>query len=205
MTSTIDDVDGLRGLYGAPSDRAIKKELTALDVHCEHFIRRSPFLIVASVGQNGNLDCSPRGDAPGFVQVLDSKTVLIPDRRGNNRVDTLSNVVEHPKVGLLFMIPGVNETLRLNGRATIETNPDLLEASAVNGKVPRTGLRIEVEEVFLQCAKALVRSKLWAEESKIERKSFPSLGEILSDQIAGSEQPEVIDSALEKNTREALY
>ncbi|MEM7253159.1 MAG: pyridoxamine 5'-phosphate oxidase family protein [Pseudomonadota bacterium] len=205
MADTVESLERLRMLYGQPSERARLKELKTLDKHCRHFISLSPFVVVASAGANGRLDCSPRGDAPGFVRVLDNHTVLLPDRRGNNRVDTLSNIVEHPQVGLLFFIPGVEETLRLNGRAEVVLDDDLLAPSTVNDRAPRSGLKIAIEEVFLQCSKALVRSRLWDAEAQIERRSFPSLGQILADQIANTEDPEEIDRQLEVNKKESLY
>lgn len=182
---TIESKSELRTRYGAPSERAVKKEMTHLDVHCRNFIAISPFLTLATAGADGRLDCSPRGDAPGFVQVLDEKTLLIPDRKGNNRVDSLGNVAEHGQVGILFMVPGVNETLRVNGRARIVDDPELLDPLTVQGRAPRSGLLVEVEEAYLQCAKALARSKLWSPEAQIERKSFPSMGQMLADQIDG--------------------
>ena len=144
----IETVEELRSSYGEPSERAVKKSLDRLDRHCRRFIELSPFVVIASSGADGRADCSPRGDAAGFVAVLDDRTVLLPDRRGNNRADSLSNVVENPYVGLLFMIPGADETLRLNGRAALTTDPILLDPLAVNGRAPRSGLVVEVEEVL---------------------------------------------------------
>ena len=154
---------------------------------------------------DGRADCSPRGDAAGFVAVLDDRTVLLPDRRGNNRADSLSNVLENPYVGLLFLIPGVDETLRLNGRAALTTDPALLDPLAVNGRAPRSGLVVEVEEVFLQCTKALVRARLWADESRVDRKAaLPSFGQMLADHI-GLPDGEAIDRELRAKIRETLY
>ena len=150
----IETVEALRQSYGEPSERAVKKSLDRLDRHCRRFIELSPFLILASAGADGRVDCSPRGDPAGFVAVLDERTVLLPDRLGNNRTDSLRNVLENPHVGMLFMIPGVDETLRLNGRAVLTTDPALLEPLSVRDRAPRSGLVVEVEEVFLQCTKA---------------------------------------------------
>lgn len=202
----IDSPEALRALYGEPSERALRKELRFLDRHCQSFIALSPFVVLATVGGDGRLDCSPRGDGPGFVQVLDERTLLIPDRRGNNRVDSLSNIVEHPRIGLLFMVPGMNETLRVNGRATITRSRRRLEPLAVNGRVPRAGVLVEVEEAFLQCAKALVRSRLWEPESRIDRRRFPSMGRMLSDQIEGLDA-EAFDEEARRlaGTGEGLY
>ena len=201
----IDSAEDLRSLYGEPSELALRKSLDRLDGHCRRFIALSPFVVLASAGADGRVDCSPRGDPPGFVAVLDDRTVLLPDRRGNNRTDSLTNVIENPRVGMLFLIPGVNETLRLNGRATLTTDPALLEPLTVKGRVPRSGLLVEVEEVFLQCTKALVRSRLWAEESRVDRGSaLPSFGQMIADH-AGLADGEAIDRRLREKAGETLY
>ena len=176
----------LRERYDPPSDRAVRKQLAALDGHCRTFIAKSPFLVMGTAGGDGSLDVSPKGDAPGFVAVLDDRTLLIPDRPGNNRLDGFSNLVGNPHVGLLFLIPGVNETLRINGRARLTTDRALLEPLAVQGKVPVAGLRVEVQEAYLHCAKALIRSKLWNPASQVERSRLPTLGQMLADQIGGN-------------------
>ena len=201
----IETVEELRSSYGEPSERAVKKSLDHLDRHCRRFIELSPFVVLASAGADGRVDCSPRGDPAGFVAVLDDRTILLPDRRGNNRADSLTNVLENPKVGMLFLIPGVDETLRLNGRATLTTDPTLLEPLAVNGRVPRSGLVVEVEEVFLQCTKALVRSRLWADETRVDRKAaLPSFGRMLADHI-GESDGEKVDREIRARVRETLY
>ena len=201
----IDTVEELRSRYGEPSELAIKKSLDHLDRHCRRFIELSPFVVLASAGADGRMDCSPRGDPAGFVAVLDDRTILLPDRRGNNRTDSLTNVLENPHVGMLFLIPGANETLRLNGRATLTTDPIRLEPLAVKGRVPRSGLLIEVEEVFLQCTKALVRSRLWAEESRVDRKTaLPTFGKMIADH-AGLADGEAIDRRLRDKLGETLY
>ena len=201
----IDSAEDLRSLYGEPSELAVKKSLDRLDRHCRRFIELSPFVVLASAGADGRVDCSPRGDPAGFVAILDDRTILLPDRRGNNRADSLTNVLENPNVGMLFLIPGVNETLRLNGRSTLTTDPALLEPLAVKGRVPRSGLLVEVEEVFLQCTKALVRSRLWAEESRVDRKTaLPTFGRMIADH-AGLADGEAIDRRLRDKTQETLY
>ena len=201
----IESAEDLRSLYGEPSELAVKKSLDRLDRHCRRFIELSPFVVLASAGADGRVDCSPRGDPAGFVAVLDDRTILLPDRRGNNRTDSLTNVLENPHVGMLFLIPGVNETLRLNGRATLTTDPAHLEPLAVKGRIPRSGLLVEVEEVFLQCTKALVRSRLWAEESRVDRKTaLPSFGTMLADHV-GLADGEAIDRKLRQKLRETLY
>ena len=201
----IETVEELRSSYGAPSERAVRKALDRLDRHCRRFIELSPFVVLASAGADGRVDCSPRGDPAGFVAVLDDRTILLPDRRGNNRADSLTNVLENPHVGMLFMIPGVDETLRLNGRASLTTDPARLEPLAVNGRVPRSGLVVEVEEVFLQCTKALVRSRLWADETRVDRKAaLPSFGQMLADHI-GESDGEKVDREIRARLPETLY
>jgi PPOX class probable FMN-dependent enzyme len=179
---TIEDPRQLREIYGAPSERSLKKQLSRLDKHCRAFIARSPFLVMATADEAGHCDASPKGDAPGFVQVLDDETLLIPDRLGNNRADTIGNLLTRSGVGLIFFVPGLDETLRVNGRARITTDPTLL---AVNRKVPRSGILVTAEEVYFHCGKALIRSDLWNPEKQLRRSDFPSLGKILADQIGG--------------------
>lgn len=201
----IGTVEELRSRYGEPSELAAKKSIDRLDRHCRRFIALSPFVVLASAGADGRVDCSPRGDPPGFVAVLDDRTVLLPDRRGNNRADSLTNVLENPYVGMLFMIPGVDETLRINGRARLTADPARLEPLAVNGRTPRSALVVEVEEVFLQCTKALVRSRLWADESRVDRRSaLPSFGRMIADH-AGLPDGEAIDRRLRAKVRRTLY
>jgi uncharacterized protein len=185
IVDIIEDPQQLRDLYGSPSERPLKKQLNRLDRHCRAFIARSPFLVIASADASGRCDASPKGDAPGFVKVLDDETLLIPDRLGNNRVDTIGNLLARPGVGLIFFVPGLSETLRVNGRARVTAEPALLEPLAVNGKVPRSGILVSAEEVYFHCGKALIRSDLWNPEKQLQRSEFPSLGRILADQIGG--------------------
>jgi PPOX class probable FMN-dependent enzyme len=182
---TIENPEQLRELYGMPSERAVKKQLDRLDPHCRAFIARSPFLVIASSDPAGRCDASPKGDAPGFVAVIDEHRLLIPDRLGNNRTDTLGNLLARPGVGLIFFVPGINETLRVNGRASLATDPALLTPLAVNGKMPRSGILVAVEEVYFHCGKALIRSDLWNPDRHVRRGDFPSMGRILADQIEG--------------------
>jgi PPOX class probable FMN-dependent enzyme len=200
----VEDLEELRELYGPPGERSVKKQLTRLDKHCRAFIARSPFLVMASSDPSGRCDASPKGDAPGFVQVLDDQTLLIPDRLGNNRVDTIGNLLERPGVGLIFFVPGLNETLRVNGRARITTDPALLEPLAVNGKVPRSGILVAAEEVYFHCGKALIRSDMWNPEKQLSRSEFPSLGRILADQIGGMSVEEA-ERATAESYRTRLY
>ncbi len=188
----------LRAHFGKLSPLAEKKVLTRLDKFCRDFIALSPFLVLASSDGKGNADASPRGDAPGFVAVLDDTTLLIPDRRGNNRVDTFGNILDAPGVGLIFFVPGIDETLRINGRAEITQDPRLLTPLAARSVVPTIGLKVRVEEAYFHCGKALMRAKLWNPEAQVKRFSFPSLGRIIAEQTAaiGVEEAEkVMDEA----------
>jgi PPOX class probable FMN-dependent enzyme len=179
---TVDDAEQLRSLVGEVHPLAERKVLDRLDRYCRDFIALSPFLVLATADAEGRADASPRGDGPGFVQVLDEKTLLIPDRRGNNRVDSYGNVLSARGVGLIFFVPGINETLRVNGQARMTTEPALLQPLAMQDKVPKLGLIVAVEEAFFHCGKALIRSKLWAPEAQVERESFPTLGRIVAEQ-----------------------
>ena len=200
----VDTVEDLRRFYGEPGERARLKALSRLDRHCRRFIELSPLLVIGTADAGGGADCSPRGDAPGFVRVLDDSTLAIPDRPGNNRVDTLSNIIANPNVGLIFFVPGINETLRVNGRARIATEEALLERMCVNGKMPKSAVLVTVEQAFLHCAKALIRSRLWDPETRVERSSYPSLGRILADQIGGMDA-EAAEAEIEQSYREKLY
>jgi uncharacterized protein len=179
----IEDVAVVREIYGEPSERAVKKQLPRLEKHSRAFIALSPFLVIASTDPSGRCDASPKGDAAGFVQVLDDQTLLIPDRLGNNRIDTISNLLECPGVGLIFFVPGLRETLRVNGTAQITRDPVLLETCAVNGKIPRSGILVTAEEVYFHCGKALIRSDLWNPQKHTASADFPSLGRIITEQI----------------------
>ena len=200
----ITDLSQLRALYGEPIKRARDKVLSRLDRHCRDFIAISPFCVLSTAGADGRADASPRGDGPGFVAVLDDSTLLLPDRPGNKRVDSMQNILENPHVGLLFFVPGMNETLRVNGRARIVTDDDLLKTSAVNDKIPRSGLLVEVEEAFLHCAKALIRSKLWDPAIQIDRSTFPTYGRMLADQMEGLDGEET-ERSVQEGYRNRLY
>lgn len=204
MTEAVTTEADLRSRYGEPGRLATGKQLARLDTHARRFIELSPFLVISSHGTDGLGDVSPKGDAPGFVQVLDDRTLLIPDRPGNNRLDTLSNLMANDGVGLLFLVPGVCETLRVNGRARVVTDADLLAPTAVRGKLPATGILVAVEEVYLHCAKALVRSKLWEDDHRIERRALPSLGQMLADQMSGLDAGEA-DAGIEDSLKNRLY
>ncbi len=194
----------LRTVYPPPAPRAGQKVLDHLDIHCRNFIELSPFCVLSSSDADGQADASPRGDPPGFVKILDDKTLLLPDRPGNNQVDSLQNVVENPGVGLLFFVPGMNETLRVKGKAEITTDPELLNPLIVAGKPPRSGLKIEVDEAFLHCGRALIRGRIWDADAQIDRSSYPTYGQVLADQIAGANARE-IDADEDEANRERLY
>jgi PPOX class probable FMN-dependent enzyme len=178
---TIATMAQLEALYEEPVYPPAKfKEVTRITQAYRELVEASPFFALATIGPDG-LDCSPRGDPKGFVRVLDDKTVVVPDRRGNNRIDSLRNLIHDPRVALLFLIPGVSETLRIMGRATISTDPELCASFTMQGKAPRSVLVIAVEKVFFQCAKAIVRSKLWDPATKVERATLPTPGKILAE------------------------
>ena len=201
---TIENPQQLREIYGEPMERAVKKQLTRLDRHCRHFIALSPFLVIASSDPSGRCDASPKGDAPGFVRVIDDTTLLIPDRLGNNRIDTLGNLLLRPGVGLIFFVPGINETLRVNGRAQVTTDPAVLEPLVVNGKVPRSGILVAAEEIYFHCGKALIRSDLWNPEKRVPRGSWPSLGRIIAEQVGGMD-PDEAERQTAESYRTRLY
>lgn len=196
--------ESLRALYGNPGGLAARKTLDRLDKHCRSFIAHSPFLVLGTAAADRTADVSPRGDAPGFVAVLDDRTLLLPDRPGNRRIDSLTNVVENPEVALIFFVPGVSETLRVNGRAAITQDATLLAPCAVQGKVPVSGLLIHVREAFLHCAKALIRSKLWDPAAQVERRALPTLGQMLADQIADTDAAQT-DKRIDESYKTALY
>ncbi|WP_186417409.1 pyridoxamine 5'-phosphate oxidase family protein [Bosea sp. CS1GBMeth4] len=202
--ATVDDAAQLRSFLGEVHPLAEKKVLDRLDRFCRDFIALSPFLVLASADSEGRADASPRGDGPGFVQVLDDRTLLIPDRRGNNRVDSYGNVLGAPGVGLIFFVPGINETLRVNGRARLTTDATLLAPLAMQEKAPKLGLIVSVEEAYFHCGKALIRSKLWAPESQVERGSFPSLGRVVAEQTRAIDPTEA-DANVEEGYRTRLY
>jgi len=200
----IRDEAALEALYGEPSAGAIAKQIDYIHPHYRAMIQASPFMALASSGPDG-LDVTPRGDPAGFVHVVDDKTLLIPDRRGNNRVDTLRNILHDDRVGLLFLIPGVGETLRVNGRASISVAPGLIERFAFRGTLPRSVLVVRVEQVYFQCPKALVRSELWNPAKHITRKALPSTGAILADITAGRVGGEQYDREYPERLRTTIY
>ena len=200
----IADVAALEALYGQPAETSLRKEVDHIHPMYRKMIEVSPFAVLATSGPDG-LDVSPRGDAPGFVVVQDEHTLLLPDRRGNNRIDSLRNVLADPRVSLIFLIPGVGETLRVNGRATISVAPDLLQRFVVNGKAPATVLVVKVDTVFFQCSKALVRSRLWDAAAQVDRRSLPSTGTMLSALTEATIDADTYDQALPARVQANLY
>jgi len=190
--------DQLRDLYGEPSERAVRKELTTLDVHARNFIERSPFLVLSTCDRELNMDASPRGGIQGFVHVRSNNELLIPDAKGNNRLDSLRNIRETGKVGLLFLIPGIDETLRVNGSASISIATEHLELFNTERIPPKACLVVQVEQVFLHCAKAFMRSKLWSESAQVDPTTMPSMGEMLKDQLKLTQEPESRSDMIER-------
>jgi PPOX class probable FMN-dependent enzyme len=195
----------LEALYPEPVYPPAKfKETDRITAAYQALVEASPFFALATSGPNG-LDCSPRGDPKGFVRVLDGKTVIVPDRRGNNRIDSLRNLIHDPRVALLFLIPGMSETLRIVGRATISTDPELCTSFTMQGKAPRSVLVIAVEQVFFQCAKAIVRSKLWDPAIRVDRASLPTPGKILAEITDGKMGGEEHDRAAPERLKATIY
>jgi PPOX class probable FMN-dependent enzyme len=203
-THRITDVETLRRIYGLPSGAAVEKEIDYIHPHYRRLIEASPFVVLATSGPDG-LDTSPRGDMRGFVFIEDEKTLLIPDRRGNNRIDSLSNIVVDPRVALLFLVPGVGETLRVNGRAYVTNDPALLERFGVEGRLPRSVIVVQVETVFFQCSRAVFRAKLWEAEQQIDRRSLPSLGRMISDISQARIDARQYDDGLYDRLKSSLY
>ncbi|MBZ9679492.1 pyridoxamine 5'-phosphate oxidase family protein [Mesorhizobium sp. ESP6-5] len=199
--------EDLRTIYKTPrpTDGSIRKELKALDAHCRSFIGKSPFVLIGSSDGEGNADVTPKGDKPGFAAILDENTIAIPDRPGNNRLDTLENIIRNPSVGLLFLIPGMNETLRVNGDARITVDATLRERLAVDGKEPQSVIVIVVKAAYMHCAKAFMRSDLWKPDSWHDRATLPTLGQILRDQLALADSAEATDRWLDGEYKQTMW
>jgi PPOX class probable FMN-dependent enzyme len=200
MTTTAE----LEGMYAKPMETSLLKELDHIGPHYRALIESSPFVAMATSGPEG-LDCSPRGDAPGFVRIADEKTLMIPDRRGNNRIDSLRNIVRDPRVALLFLIPGVSETMRVNGRAVLSTDPELLESFKVDGKAPRCVIVVTVERAYFQCAKAIVRSKLWDPAMHVPRGKLATTGAMVAALTKGKVDAETYDREAPARIKAQLY
>jgi PPOX class probable FMN-dependent enzyme len=200
----ITSVDELEAIYGPANPRSITKEIPSLNEDYRAFVEAAPFIVIATAGPKG-LDCSPKGDQPGFVRVLDDKTLAVPDRPGNNRIDNLRNIIRDHRISLLFVIPGVEETLRVNGTATITNDPALLGLFAVGGKLPRTVILVTIGSVYFHCSKALVRSSLWDPATFVERSRLPTAGTMLQRLSAGSMDAAAYDREAPARTLATLY
>jgi len=204
-TNAVQSEEELRRHFPVSVERAKLKVLDRLDRHCADFIARSPFLCIGTSRPDGCADVSPRGDPPGFVHVADAHTLLVPDRPGNNRLDTMSNIMHNPRVGLIFFIPGLGETLRVNGDAAIIDDQAELARFEFRRHIPRVAIAVTVREAFIHCAKAIKRSRLWEEDAKIDPASFTRIGDILSDHIKGGKSGDEIEGILKENYRTQLY
>ena len=198
--STITTIDQLRSIYKVPSERSVLKELTYIDPHIQRFISLSPFLVISSGDQHHQMDSSPRGGDAGFVKVLDQQTLIIPDSIGNNRLDTLTNIIATSQVGLLFFVPGIDEVVRVNGKATLQTDTDLLKHFDTLKNKPKLVIKVIVEAAYMHCPKAMMRSKLWAIEHYQNIDAMPTLGEIISDQTNSSGPVESREEMLKRYT-----
>jgi PPOX class probable FMN-dependent enzyme len=194
----ISSIEQLRTLYDQPSERAVKKDIGHIDKHCRHFIQLSPFVVIASFDSNNQADASPRGGKPGFVKALDKNTLIVPDWGGNNRLDTLTNILSNNSIGLMFLIPGVAEVLRVNGAVELRTDTEYLSLCIEKDRLPKLILKVCVKEAYLHCAKAMLRSCLWDPKSKIDRKTLPTAGEILKDQLQSNDPPETPEAMYER-------
>ncbi|MCJ2096031.1 pyridoxamine 5'-phosphate oxidase family protein [Methylobacterium sp. J-072] len=202
--ATIRDAADLRAQFGAVGPLAAGKVLDHIDGYARRFIALAPFLVLASADAAGQADASPRGDAPGFVAIPDARTLVIPDRRGNDRIDSFRNIIASPGIGVIFFVPGIDETLRVNGTAAVTRDRMLLEPMRAQGTVPTVGLVVQVREAFFHCGKALMRAQLWDPARHVARDTFPSLGRILADQTAASDIPEA-EAWIAESYRTRLY
>ncbi len=198
----IQTTEQLRAIYKAPSERAVLKELTHIDPHLKRFISLSPFLVISSGDQHHQMDCSPRGGDAGFVKVLDQQTLLIPDSIGNNRLDTLTNIIATSQIGLLFFIPGIDEVVRVNGKATLQTYTDLLKHFDNLNNKPKLVIKVIVEAAYIHCPKALMRSKFWSKANQQNMDAIPTIGQIISDQTKSTAPVESREEMLKRYTPE---
>jgi PPOX class probable FMN-dependent enzyme len=199
----------LRAKMGEPGELAANKTLARIDKYARTYIERSPFLCIGTADEHGSADVSPRGDPAGFVRVIDDKTLIIPDRPGNNRVDTMQNIIANPQVGILFIIPGIDDTLRVNGKAEIIDDPAELASAAVNGRPPKVGIRVKVEEVFFHCAKAFRRAKLWDPAAQQDRSFLPGLAHMVMEQARACEvdleESDKVEAEIQEEYKTGLY
>lgn len=207
--SRIEEKSVLRAKMGDVSELAAKKTLARLDKYARTYVERSPFLCIGTADENGHADVSPRGDPPGFVRIVDDKTIIIPDRPGNNRADTMQNIIANPQVGILFLIPGIDDTLRINGKAQIIDDPAELAPLAINGKPPKLGIKVKIEEVFFHCAKAFRRSKLWEQDSHVDRGFLPGLAHMVMEQARACEvdleESDKVEAEIQEEYKTGLY
>jgi PPOX class probable FMN-dependent enzyme len=207
--SRIEEKSVLRAKMGEVSELAAKKTLARLDKYARTYIERSPFLCIGTADENGHADVSPRGDPPGFVRIVDDKTIIIPDRPGNNRVDTMQNIIANPQVGILFLIPGIDDTLRINGKAAIIDDPTELASLAINGRPPKLGIKVKIEEVFFHCAKAFRRSKLWEQATHVDRGFLPGLAHMVMEQARACEvdleESDKVEAEIQEEYKTGLY
>ncbi|WP_407155744.1 pyridoxamine 5'-phosphate oxidase family protein [Bradyrhizobium sp. STM 3557] len=201
IVTTIDQLEAIYGEVGLASTAKVADHITP---HYRIMIEKSPFVALATCGPEG-LDCSPRGDLPGFVRIHDEKTLMMPDRRGNNRIDSLRNIVRDPRVGLLFLIPGSGSTLRVNGRGQVSTDPDLLESFKMEGKRPRSVIVMTVDEIYFQCARAIVRADLWNPDKRVNPRDLPTPGQILADMSANAVGGESYDREWPERARQTMW
>lgn len=201
---TVDELERIYGEWGASGEASTIKVADHVTPQYRRFIEVAPFVALATSGPEG-LDCSPRGDKPGFVRILDPRTLLLPDRRGNNRIDSLRNVVRDPRVGLMFLIPGIGNAMRVNGRAYLEDDPALLASFAIEGMAPRTVMVISVGEVYFQCARALIRSGLWQKDNHVDPRSLPTPGQILAEMSQGRVGGEIYDTSWSERARRTMW
>ncbi len=203
---TINTIEELRDIMGHPNEVVLRKTIDHVDEICRAFIEKSPFITIATADADRNLDVSPKGDPPGFVKILDSKTLAIPDRPGNRKADTLRNIIQNPNIGLIFLIPGIKETLRINGKASVVIEENVLQLLAHKGKEPSFAIIVEVSEVFMHCAKCIIRSKLWDNsEAKQDLRPIPSLGKILVEHGKLDMEHEKLDQLIEEDEKTNLY
>lgn len=205
FNDVISTAEQLRAITGQPAPSVREKVMSALNQHCRDFIARSPFLLIGSSDNTGNADVSPKGDPPGFVKIIDDTTLAIPDRPGNRLADTFENVLTNPNVGLLFLIPGKNETLRVNGTVTVVHDVPLRQSMAINGRVPALAMIVDIREVYFHCSRCMVRSSLWQPEHWPETKDLPSMAQIIVDQSDGSEDLDQLSAYIRKTETTDLY
>lgn len=198
----LESEEQLREIYGYPKGRAKDKQLSCLERHSTNFIAHSPFVAISTYAKSGSVDCSPRGGNPGFVKIINDNCIILPDGKGNNRLDSLVNIIETGHIGCLFLIPGVDETLRINGLARVTTSPEYLNLFSDGRNRPKTCIEITIKEVFLHCAKALMRSELWTLKSHIVRSDFPTMGIIINDQLSIKDDPETQEDMLARYKRD---